>query len=88
MSFFSWCDHVQRLSERDFKLRYRVDRASFDHLHGCLKADIETKNRAQAKRSRRVGGRVASEVRLAVTLRYLAGGMADDLALIYHISKG
>ena len=23
MSFFSWSDHVHRLSERDFKLRYR-----------------------------------------------------------------
>ena len=34
-----------------------------------------------------MGGRVASEVRLAVTLRYLAGSMVDDLALIYHISK-
>ena len=34
LSFFSWSDHVHRLSERDFKLRYRVDRASFVHLHG------------------------------------------------------
>ena len=87
LSFFSWDDHTHRLSERGFKLRYRVDRASFAHLHGRLKDAIETKNLAQAKRSRRVGGRVASEVRLAVTLRYLAGSMVDDLALIYHISK-
>ena len=87
LSFFSWTDHVHRLSERDFKLRYRLDRASFNHLHGRIKSSIRTKNREQAKRSRSASGPVASEVRLAVTLRYLAGGMVDDLALIYHISK-
>jgi len=86
-SFFSWSDHLHRLSERGFKLRYRVDRETFVHLHERLKDAIETKNIAQAKRGRRVGGRVASEVRLAVTLRYLAGAMVDDLALIYHICK-
>ena len=46
MSFFSWSDHVHRLSERDFKLRYRLDRASFDHLHGRLKADRARESRA------------------------------------------
>ena len=65
----------------------RLDRASFNHLHGRIKSSIRTKNREQAKRSRSASGPVASEVRLAVTLRYLAGGMVDDLALIYHISK-
>lgn len=40
MSYFSWADHLNRLSERNFKLRYRVDRASFDHLHERLKSSI------------------------------------------------
>jgi hypothetical protein len=84
-SFFSWTDHLYRLSPRDFKLRYRLDRASFEHLHGKIRDKIETKNKAQANRSRSVGGEVPSEVRLAVTLRYLAGGSVNDLALVYHI---
>ena len=46
-SFFSWEDHKHRLSERDFKLRYRLTVASFDRLHGLIKADIDTKNKAQ-----------------------------------------
>lgn len=40
MSYFSWADHLNRLSERNFKLRYRVDRASFDHLHERLNSSI------------------------------------------------
>ena len=46
-SFFSWTDHLHRLSERDFKLRYRLDRASFDHLHSLVKDKLETKNKFQ-----------------------------------------
>jgi hypothetical protein len=40
----------------------------------------------QARRCR-PGGEVQSKIRLAVALRYLAGGQIIDLALIYHISK-
>jgi hypothetical protein len=40
----------------------------------------------QAKRSRKAGA-VPSRVRLAVTLRFLAGGQVLDMSLIYNISK-
>lgn len=86
LTFFSWRDHEHRLTDPRFKLRYRVTRESFHKLHADLKAHIETKNLTQAKRTR-LGGAVDSRVRLAVALRYLAGGAICDLALIYHISE-
>ena len=46
-SHFSWTDHLHRLSPRDFKLRYRVDREGFNILHGKLKAKIETKHKTK-----------------------------------------
>jgi hypothetical protein len=44
LSNFSWEDHLHRLSPEDFKLRYRLDLASFEHLHSLIQADLETKN--------------------------------------------
>ena len=46
-SFFSWRDHLHRLSPRDFKLRYRLDLESFEHLHSLIVSRIETKNKNQ-----------------------------------------
>ena len=46
-SFFSWRDHLHRLSPRDFKLRYRLDLESFGHLHSLIVSRIETKNKNQ-----------------------------------------
>jgi hypothetical protein len=79
LSFFSWTDHLHRLSPRDFKARYRIDLESFRHLHALLKSRIETKNKEQGRRSRPHQGEVLSEVRLAITLRYLAGGQVTKL---------
>ena len=84
-SIFYWEDHDHRLSQRQFKLRYRLTRESFSKLHGMLLPHIKTKNVLQARRSR-AGGCVDSRVRLAVALRYMAGAMMNDLCLIYHIT--
>ena len=43
----SWRDHLHRLSPRDFKLRYRLDLESFEHLHSLIVSRIETKNKNQ-----------------------------------------
>ena len=44
-SHFSWADHLNRLSSRDFKLRYRVDREGFSILDNLLKGKLEAKNK-------------------------------------------
>ena len=82
-----WQDHLHRLSPAEFKLRYRLDLASFNHLHDLLEEELKTKNVKQAECGRPSGGAVDSRVRLAITLRYLAGGSIEDIRLIYHVSK-
>ena len=84
-TLFDWAYHDYVLSERDFKLRYRVTKESFAKLHEMLKPSIETKNKTKAGNAR-IGGAVDSRVRLALTLRYIAGAMMNDLALVYRIS--
>jgi hypothetical protein len=59
---------------------------SFAKLVRFLKPDIKTKNVPQAKRCR-IQGEVKPEVRLAVALRFFAGGQVEDLWLLYDISK-
>ena len=46
-SHFSWVDHLHRLSDRDFKLRYRIDREGFNILHSMLQRKLETKNKVK-----------------------------------------
>ena len=83
---FNWSDHIDRLSPAEFRLRYRITLSSFELLLGWLKSKIETKNKLQARRSRKAG-EVTPETRLAIALRYFAGGAVEDFRLIYHVSK-
>jgi hypothetical protein len=86
-SGFCWRAHVHRLTESEFKLRYRVSYDSFNTLLDKLASRLRVTNVAQAVNSRSHLP-ICLEVRLAVALRYFAGGDAQDLALIYDISKG
>ena len=82
---FTWADHVEKLSERDFKLRYRMDSDSFYELLDILKPGLEgnEKKRSQA----RCGVPIELETRLAAALRFFAGGSYLDITLIYDISE-
>ena len=82
---FLWADHVQRLTEAQFKRRYRLTWASFNKLLGKVTADLETVNPKRGKNSRE-GTIVPNAVKLAIGLRYLAGGDPQDLFLIYCVS--
>lgn len=83
---FSWEDHLMRLTEADFKLRYRLDIDSFYVLLNALRPSLEAGDAVMASRAK-WGHPVTAEQKLAVTLRFLAGGMVLDLKLIYKLSK-
>jgi len=83
---FSWSEHADRLNPAEFRMRYRLTLESFNKLKTLLLLWIETKNKKQAACTR-PQGEVVPEVCLAIALRYFSGGMVDDLALIYHVSK-
>ena len=67
---FSWGDHVARLTEAQFKRRYRLTWPSFNKLLGLVSADLTTINPRRGKNSRQ-GTIVPNAVKLAIRLRYL-----------------
>ena len=83
---FSWDEHVQRLSEAQFKLRYRLSFLSFNKLLAILAPSLAVNNEKQACNCRS-GKPVELPTRLATALRYFAGGDPQDLMLIYGMSK-
>ena len=83
---FSWSDHLARLTETEFKQRYRLTWPAFRKLCNLIREDIKTKHETNAKNSKN-GVVVIPEVKLAIALRYLAGGDPLDLRLLYHVSK-
>ena len=83
---FCWEAHVRRLSEPDFKLRYRLSIDSFNTLLDILAPLLSVHDEKQALNSRS-GEPICLQARLAVALRYFAGGDPKDLFLIYHMSK-
>ena len=85
LAHFSWEDHLLRLTEAEFKLRYRLNFDSFMDLLHILRADLVVSNEKQA-RFAKWGQLVLPEVKLAMALHFLAGGSPLDLKLIYHVS--
>ena len=85
---FTWDAHLLLLTEEEFKRRYRLDFDSFNELLEMIRPALELseKGELQAKRSN-FGIVVSAEVKLAICLRYLAGGDVLDLKLIYHVSR-
>ena len=81
LAHFSWEDHLLRLTEAEFKLRYRLNFDSFMDLLHILRADLVVSNEKQA-RFAKWGQLVMPEVKLAMALRFLAGGSPLDLKLM------
>ena len=87
--FFVWSEHCAQFNEREFKERYRLTLESFNKLLELLRPLLQTVNSEMAERSKPwcEEPAVAPEARLAICLRYLAGGQMTDLRIIYFVSK-
>ena len=84
---FSWANHVARLSESDFKLRYRLTADAFHYkLLPLLRSRLAATDELRARYAKH-GQLVEPETKLAIGLRFLAGGDPLDLKLIYDVSK-
>ena len=83
LAHFSWEEHLLRLTEAEFKLRYRLNFDSFMDLLHILRADLVVSNEKQA-RFAKWGQLVMPEVKLAIALRFLAGGSPLDLQAIQN----
>ena len=82
---FSWNDHVKRLTESEFKLRYRLDFDAFQRLVEILRPDLSVQSEKLARRAK-WGQLVLPETKLAIALRFLCRGQPLDLKLIYDVS--
>ena len=71
---------------REFQRAYRLSFVGFMELHDAIEEKIRTGDIKQATNSREVP--VDSRVRLAVTLRFLAGAQYIDVKNLFHISHG
>lgn len=81
---FSWARHVARLTPSEFKLRYRLSAESFYELLDIIKADLDTSHSKYVIATK--GSLVDPETKLAVALRFFAGGQILDIKLIYKLS--
>jgi len=80
-----WDNHFEKLNDRDFQRRYRLSKTAFTDTYKVIKPLIDTDDPSMALRSS--AGPIRGEVRLAATLRWLAGGAWQDLTLIYGLSR-
>ena len=73
------------LSDKEFRRTYRCTRASFDKLLEVLSKKIDLKFNHARKDT---GGAIPLSVRLAMTLRFLAGASYLDLCMLYGVASG
>eukprot|EP00606_Chrysophyceae_sp_TOSAG23-5_P001534 GSChrysophyteH2.ASY1.ANO1.115.1 assembled CDS len=73
------------LSDREFRRAYRCTRASFDKLLNVVSQTIALKLNHARKDT---GGAIPLRVRLAMTLRFLAGASYLDLCMLYGTAPG
>ena len=84
---FVWTKHCARLTPAQFRLMYRMDARSFDALLDKIWPHLVSDEK-QSRCSRKGVGAVPPHAKLAITLRFLAGGLVHDLLLNYYpISK-
>lgn len=80
-----WGEHVSREGPEVFRRMYRMPIFYFNELLGRIRFKFETADVEMARRSS--GSEVCAEVRLALTLRYLAGGTVWDIRSNFGVSK-
>jgi hypothetical protein len=80
-----WEAYLRGFSAQEFKETYRVSRELFDSLLSSVRDELTTVNTDQAERSS--SGPVLPEIRLSMTLRWLAGGSFLDIMRLHKVSK-
>ena len=77
-------EEIDNLSDALFKEMFRINREAFEYIETLLDARI-VRDAQKAKNSS--GSVISSRTRLAVTLRWLAGGSHIDLCFAWGVSK-
>jgi hypothetical protein len=77
---------MNALSDREFKMMFRLSRSAFDNLLEMLYSNYSDPDDMRAKASS--GSNIILRTRLAVTLRWLAGGNYLDICFAFGIATG
>jgi hypothetical protein len=75
---------MDQLDDTTFKRMFRVDRRTFDEILDIITPLMEQRNSAKATNSS--GSPIMPKTRLAVTLRWLAGGSHIDLCFAWGVA--
>lgn len=82
----TWADHTKDLNSREFLMAYRMPVHHFHELVDLLKHKIECSMTEQNAHNSTGRAAIQPEIKVAMTLRYLAGAPIIDLRLIYKIA--
>ena len=75
---------MRDLSDSDFRRVFRMQRNTFLSLLNVIRPDLERDGVMAARSS---GGRIEPEIRLALTLRLLAGSSYLDSTVLFGVSR-
>lgn len=70
-----------------FRRAYRMREDSFWRLLDLIEANMGNKGKGKRKRGRTPNGHVSNGIRLAMALRYFAGGDPLDIASVYKVNR-
>ena len=82
---FDWARHMGEITDGDFRRMYRLSWDAFKELLALLKPKLEPIDQTRASNAK-YGERVLPEMKLAITLRYLAGASIHDLRGVFKTS--
>jgi len=83
---FDWARHMGEITDGDFRRMYRLSWDAFKELLALLKPKLEPIDQTRASNAK-YGERVLPEMKLAITLRYLAGASIRDLSMLFKTSN-
>ena len=79
-------ERIASYSAKEFRRRFRMLRWQFEFICDLIRSDVEVDDAGKLQAIRSSGSYVCVELRLAATLRILAGGSYLDAGDLYAIS--
>jgi hypothetical protein len=82
-----WQQRVRSLTPAEFKRTYRMTLKTFYSVLRTIRPAIMSSLKSRKKARRDLGGALAAELKLSMTLRYLAGGSYLDIYQMHGVSR-
>jgi hypothetical protein len=80
-------NEMEQMSDQDFTAMFRMDREAFDELLELVKNKVMVSDRGNVNAKNTSGSVILPRTRLAVTLRWLAGGSVHDICFAFGVAR-